>query len=83
MNKPQVGGRHTDERPPSPRDISDAAAPVSNYFVTPALIIIYHEDCKLYPFRDGHNPYTQRREMTPEQKAALAERMRNIRNTKG
>lgn len=42
-----------------------------------------NEDCKLYPFRDGHNPYTQRREMTPEQKAALAERMRNIRNTKG
>ncbi len=36
-------------------------------------------DCALYPFRFGKNPYRQKRELTPEQKAAMAERLRNSR----
>lgn len=30
--------------------------------------------CPLYPFREGHNPFTKR-EYTPEQKAAMAARL--------
>lgn len=30
--------------------------------------------CPLYPFREGHNPFTKK-EYTPEQKAALASRL--------
>lgn len=35
-------------------------------------------DCALYPFRFGRNPY-HKRELSEEQKAILAERMRKIR----
>ena len=31
--------------------------------------------CALYPFRDGHNPFTKK-DYTPEEKAALAARLR-------
>ena len=34
--------------------------------------------CALYPFRFGKNPYRSKRELTAEQKAAMAERMRNL-----
>lgn len=30
--------------------------------------------CPLYPFRDGHNPYTKK-EYSPEERAALAARL--------
>lgn len=39
--------------------------------------------CALYPFRFGHNPYSQRgKNMTEEQKRATAERMRKAREAK-
>lgn len=31
--------------------------------------------CPLYPFRFGKNPFREKREMTPEQKAMAAERL--------
>lgn len=31
--------------------------------------------CALYPFRMGKNPFRQKRELTEEQKAAIAERL--------
>lgn len=31
--------------------------------------------CALYPYRLGHNPYIQRRELTEEQKAELAKKL--------
>lgn len=34
------------------------------------------EKCALHPFRFGKNPYRAKREMTEEQKKALAERLR-------
>ena len=34
------------------------------------------ERCALHPFRFGKNPYRAKREMTEEQKKALAERLR-------
>lgn len=37
------------------------------------------EVCPLYPFRLGKNPYRQRREMTEEEKQALAYRLREAR----
>jgi hypothetical protein len=36
------------------------------------------ENCPLYPYRLGKNPYIAAREYTDEQRAALAERMRNL-----
>lgn len=39
--------------------------------------------CPLYPFRMGKNPYRQRREMTEEQKQALADRLREARKNIG
>lgn len=36
-------------------------------------------DCALYPFRFGKNPYRTKRELSEEQKAVLAERLRNNR----
>lgn len=32
------------------------------------------ERCPLFPFREGHNPYTKK-EYTPEERAALAARL--------
>lgn len=37
------------------------------------------EDCALWPFRFGRNPYTKKRELTDEQKAAAAARLAAIR----
>jgi len=36
-------------------------------------------DCALYEFRFGKNPYRTKRVMTPEQKAALVERLAKAR----
>lgn len=36
------------------------------------------ERCPLYPFRFGKNPYRQKRELTDEQHAEMAERLRKI-----
>lgn len=36
-------------------------------------------DCPLYPFRFGKNPYRQKRELTEEQKAAMAERLQRAK----
>ena len=41
------------------------------------------KDCSLYPFRMGHRPEGQKRELTEEQKAALSERMAKVREQKG
>ena len=37
------------------------------------------EDCPLWPFRMGKNPYRKKRELTEEQKTELAERMKRMR----
>ena len=37
------------------------------------------EDCPLWPFRLGKNPFRKKRVMTEEQKAAAAEKLRNAR----
>ena len=34
-------------------------------------------ECSLHAFRMGTNPYRKKRELTPEQKAQLAERLKN------
>ena len=39
--------------------------------------------CPLYPFRFGKNPYRQRREMTEEEKQALADRLKEARKSIG
>lgn len=36
------------------------------------------EECALHPFRFGKNPYRAKREMTEEQRAAAAERLRQL-----
>ena len=36
-------------------------------------------ECPLHPFRFGKNPYRVQREMTDEQKAAAAERLKKAR----
>ena len=36
-------------------------------------------DCPLWPFRMGKNPWREKREMTDEQRAAVAERMAKAR----
>ena len=38
------------------------------------------ENCALYPFRLGKNPYRAKREYTPEQRAIMAERLKASRN---
>ena len=40
------------------------------------------KDCALYPFRLGKNPFRAKREMSEEQRAAAAERLRNARKEK-
>ena len=40
------------------------------------------EDCALHPFRQGRNPYRTKREMSEEQKAAAAERLRKARESR-
>ncbi len=39
------------------------------------------EDCPLYPFRFGKNPFNKR-ELSPEQREAMAERLRQARLAK-
>lgn len=34
--------------------------------------------CPLYPFREGHNPYTKKREYTEEQREAQRARMAEL-----
>lgn len=41
------------------------------------------EKCALWAFRLGRNPYRSKREMTPEQREAAAERLRKAREAKG
>lgn len=38
-------------------------------------------DCRSWPFRMGTNPFRQKRELTPEQKAGLAERLAKSRSS--
>lgn len=38
--------------------------------------------CPLYPFRFGKNPYTNRRELTDDEKNALRERLAAARQSK-
>jgi hypothetical protein len=40
------------------------------------------EKCPLWPLRSGHNPFAKKREMTEEQRAAVAERFRQAREKK-
>lgn len=39
--------------------------------------------CPIYPYRMGHNPYIERREMTEEQRAEMTERLRKARENSG
>ena len=39
------------------------------------------EDCELYPFRFGKNPYRTKRELTEEQKAVMVERLAKARES--
>ena len=39
-------------------------------------------NCPLYPFRFGKNPYRQKRELTDEQKAEMAARLKRGREDK-
>lgn len=39
-------------------------------------------DCALYPFRLGRNPYRTKRELTPEQRAAMRDRLQAARLAK-
>lgn len=40
------------------------------------------KNCYLFPFRFGKNPYTKKREMTEEQRAEAADRLRAAREKK-
>ena len=40
------------------------------------------EDCALYPFRMGRNPFRTKRELSPERKAQMAERLAKMREKK-
>ena len=40
------------------------------------------EDCPLWPFRMGKNPYRKKRELTEEQKQEFAKRMEKVREAK-
>lgn len=37
------------------------------------------QNCPIYPYRFGKNPFRQKREMTEEQKKAIADRLRAAR----
>ena len=39
-------------------------------------------DCQLHPFREGKNPFRKKREMTDEQRQAIAERLQKARDNK-
>ena len=39
------------------------------------------ENCPLFPFRFGKNPFRQKREMTEEQRKAVGDRLREARKT--
>lgn len=39
--------------------------------------------CALYPFRFGKNPFRAKRELTDEQRAAMAERLKKARDGMG
>lgn len=39
-------------------------------------------ECALYSFRYGKNPFRTKRELTDEQKAAMAERLKKARDVK-
>lgn len=39
-------------------------------------------ECALYPFRYGKNPFRTKRELTDEQKVAMAERLKKARDAK-
>lgn len=39
-------------------------------------------ECALYSFRYGKNPFRTKRELTDEQKAAMAERLKKARDAK-
>ena len=41
------------------------------------------KNCYLFPFRFCKNPYTKKRKMTEEQRAAAADRLRAAREKKG
>lgn len=38
------------------------------------------EDCNLYPFRLGKNPFRAKRELTEEEKKEMVERLRRAKN---
>ena len=40
------------------------------------------DNCPLHDFRLGKNPYRKKREYTEEQRATMAERLANARNSK-
>lgn len=40
------------------------------------------ETCSLHPFRFGKNPYRAKRELSPEQRAAMRERLLRARDAK-
>ena len=40
------------------------------------------ENCALHPFRFGKNPYRTKRELSPERKAQMAERLAKMREMK-
>ena len=40
------------------------------------------EACALYPFRFGRNPFRKKKEYTEEERAVMAERMRNIHRSR-
>lgn len=40
------------------------------------------EDCPLWPWRFGRNPYRKKRELSAEESAAIAERLAQARNSK-
>lgn len=41
------------------------------------------KSCKLWPFRQGKNPFRKKRELTDEQRQAIADRLEKARNARG
>lgn len=41
------------------------------------------ESCPLHPFKDGRNPNIKPRQLTPEQRQAVAERLQKARENRG
>jgi len=39
------------------------------------------KECPLWPFRMGKNPFIKKRELTPEQREAAAQRLKKARET--